>query len=96
MQFLCEVFTKLIKFFLSVWEKSYTTYIKRVLSCDFQITIKTRNIDGGGRECNFSLTILKENCLLFQLGQPKKNLFPVVLMTKKNPHEGGREFWIFF
>ena len=40
---------------------------KRVLSCDFQITLKNGNIDEGGRECNFSLTILKENCLLLQL-----------------------------
>ena len=47
--------------------KSYTTYIKRVLSCDFQITLKNRNTDGGGVECNFSLTILKESCLLLQL-----------------------------
>ena len=38
---------------------SYTSCIKRVLSCDFQITSKNGNIDGGGR-------ILKENCLLLQ------------------------------
>ena len=38
---------------------SYTSYIKRVLSCDFQITPANGNIDGGGR-------ILKENCLLLQ------------------------------
>ena len=38
---------------------SYTSYIKRVLSCDFQITSGNGNIDGGGR-------ILKENCLLLQ------------------------------
>ena len=36
---------------------SYTSNIKRVLSCDFQITPANGNIDGGGR-------ILKENCLL--------------------------------
>ena len=35
--------------FLSVWGKSYTSYIKRVLSCDFQITLENRNVDGGGR-----------------------------------------------
>ena len=46
---------------------SYRTYIKRVLSCYFQITLKNGNIDGGGGECNFLLTILKENCLLLQL-----------------------------
>ena len=42
--------------------KSYTSYIKRILSCDFQITLKNGNID-------FSMTIqiLKENCLLLQL-----------------------------
>ena len=39
--------------------KSYTSYIKRVLSCDFQILSENGNIDGGGR-------ILKENCLLLQ------------------------------
>ena len=38
---------------------SYTSYIKRVLSCDFQITSENGNINGGGR-------ILKENCLLLQ------------------------------
>ena len=41
---------------------SYTTYIKRVLSCDFQITIKNGNIDGGGGECYFILKILKIVC----------------------------------
>ena len=46
---------------------SYTSYIKRVLSYDFQITLKNRNIDGGDEERNFSLTILKESCLLLQL-----------------------------
>ena len=29
----------LVKTFLSVWEKSYVTYIKGVLSCDFQIIL---------------------------------------------------------
>ena len=38
---------------------SYTSYIKQVLSCDFQITPTNGNIDGGGQ-------ILKENCLLLQ------------------------------
>ena len=38
---------------------SYISYIKRVLSCDFQITSENGNIDGGGR-------IFKENCLLLQ------------------------------
>ena len=38
---------------------SFTSYIKRVLSCDFQITSENGNIDGGG-------WILKENCLLLQ------------------------------
>ena len=42
---------------------SYTTYTKRVLSCDFQITLENGNIDG----CNFLLTILKESSLLLQL-----------------------------
>ena len=37
------------------------------MSCDFQITLKNGNIGGGGTECNFSLTILNENCLLLQL-----------------------------
>ena len=41
--------------------------MKRVLACDFQITLKNENIDRGGGDCNFSLTILKENCLLLQL-----------------------------
>ena len=60
---------KLFRNFQIYGGKSYTSYIKRVLSCDFQITIKNRSIDGGGPggECNFSLTILKENCLLLQL-----------------------------
>ena len=34
--------------FLSVWGMSYTSYIKRVLSCDFQVTPANGNIDGGG------------------------------------------------
>ena len=39
---------------------SYTSYIKRVLSCDFQITPANGNIDGGGGfwkkiVCYFSL-----------------------------------------
>ena len=33
---------------LNVWGMSYTSYIKRVLSCDFQITPANGNIDGGG------------------------------------------------
>ena len=68
MQFLCELFMKLFKNW-SVYGggMSYASYIKRVLSCDFQIILKNRNIDGGGGECNFSLTILKESCLLLQL-----------------------------
>ena len=45
--------------FLSVWGMHYTSYIKRVLSCDFQITLANGNIDGGGGS-------LKENCLLLQ------------------------------
>ena len=40
----------------------FTTYIKRVLSSDFQITLKNGNIDGGGGECYFILTILKIVC----------------------------------
>ena len=48
------------------WKKSYTKHIKRVLSCDFQITLKNGNIDVGGGECNFTLTIFF-NCLLLQL-----------------------------
>ena len=66
MQFLFEFLKKFVKNF-SVRGKSYATYIKRVLSCDFQITLKKGNIDGGGGEDNFSLTILKENCLVLQL-----------------------------
>ena len=27
--------------------KSYATYVKQVLSCDFQITLENGNIDGG-------------------------------------------------
>ena len=45
--------------FLSVWGMSYTSYIKWVLSCDFQINPANGNIDGRGQ-------ILKENCLLLQ------------------------------
>ena len=45
---------------------SYTTYIKRVLSCDFQITIKNGNIDGGGRRMLFHIENF-ENCLLLHL-----------------------------
>ena len=56
-----------LKFLKCMGGGSYTTYIKRVLSCYFQITLKNGNIDGGGGECNFLLTILKENCLLLQL-----------------------------
>ena len=52
MQFLCELLMKLFTI---------------VLSCNFQITLKNGNIDGRGGECNFSLTILKEKCLLLQL-----------------------------
>ena len=45
---------------LSVWGMSYTSYIKLVLSCDFQITPANGNIDGGGGfwkkiVCYFSL-----------------------------------------
>ena len=67
MQFLCELFMKLFKNLQVYGGKSYTSYFERVLSCDFQVTLKNRNIDGGGGECNFSLTILKVNCLLLQL-----------------------------
>ena len=42
--------------FISVWGMSYTSYIKQVLSCDFQIKWEYR---WRGR-------ILKENCLLLQ------------------------------
>ena len=66
MQFLCELSMIFLKICMCMGE-SYTSYIKRVLSCDFQITLKNRNIDGGGGECNYSLTILKEICLLLQL-----------------------------
>ena len=46
--------------FLSAWGGvSFTSYIKQVLSCDFQITPENGNIDGGGR-------ILKGNCLLLR------------------------------
>ena len=34
--------------FLSVWGMSYTSYIKRVLSCDLQFAPANGNIDGGG------------------------------------------------
>ena len=44
----------------------FTTYIKRVLSCDFQITLKNGNIDGGGRRMLFHIDNF-ENCLLLQL-----------------------------
>ena len=43
-------FTKLVKFCLMYWGKSYTTYIKQVLSCDFQIILENGNLDGGGGE----------------------------------------------
>ena len=36
------------KFFKCMGGMSYTSYIKRVLSCDFQITSENGNIDGGG------------------------------------------------
>ena len=49
-----------LNFFEVYGGKSYTTYIKRVLSCDLQITLENRNLDGGGQ-------ILKEICLLLQL-----------------------------
>ena len=65
MQFLRYFFTKLVH--ICIWGKSYTSYIKWVLSCDFLITPENGNIDGGGGECNFSSTILKENCLKLQL-----------------------------
>ena len=49
MQFLCELFMKLVtNFEVYGGGKSYTSYIKRVLSCDFQITLENGNIDGGG------------------------------------------------
>ena len=56
------------------------SHIKRVLSCNFQITLENGNIDGGGRECNFSLTIMKENCLLLQL--PINTAPPTLLMLE--------------
>ena len=65
MQFLCELFKKLVRTFLMYWGKSYTTYIKQVLACDFQITLENGNIDGGGKECNFSLIIYKKNVCYF-------------------------------
>ena len=76
MQFLCEFFKELVKSFYFLFSifylfifffflgggGSYTKYIKRVLSCDFQITLKNGNIDGGSGECYFILTILKIVC----------------------------------
>ena len=50
--------------------KSYTSYIKRVLSCDFQILSENGNIDGGGR-------ILKENCYFSLPASP-----PTLLMLE--------------
>ena len=49
MQFLCEFFKELVKFFKCIWGggKSYTTYLKQVLSYDFHISLKNGNIDGG-------------------------------------------------
>ena len=44
------------------WGKVPYIIYQRVLSHDFLITLENGNIDGGGGECNFSLTILKENC----------------------------------
>ena len=58
MQFLCELFMKLVKKIKCMGE-SYTSYIKRLLSCDFQITLKNGNIDGGGGECNFLIDNLE-------------------------------------
>ena len=70
MQFFCELFKTFVKHFkcMGGGGESHATYIKRVLLCDFQITLKHGNIDiDGGGGCYFSLTILKENCLLLQL-----------------------------
>ena len=41
----------------------FTTYIKRVLSYDFQITLKNGNIDGGGRRMLFHIDNF-ENCFV--------------------------------
>ena len=71
MQFLCEFFTTSVKKIGKKKKCVGGSHIqhksKQVFSCDFQITLKNRNMDGGGGECNFSLTILKENCFLLQL-----------------------------
>ena len=36
-----------LNYFRCMEGKSYTTYIKWVLSCDFQITLENGNLDGG-------------------------------------------------
>ena len=59
MKFLWELITKLVQIFSVYGGMSYTSYIKLVLSCDFQITSENGNMYGGGR-------ILKENGLLLQ------------------------------
>ena len=47
MQFLCELFKKLVKQIKCMGDL-YATYFKWVLSFNFQITLKKENIDGWG------------------------------------------------
>ena len=69
---------------------SYTSYIKRVLSYDFQITSENGNIDVGGR-------ILKENCLLLQFTSIFSCTFDAKIKTHDTPMhtDGGNVFEIF-
>ena len=50
--------------FLSVWGVSYTSYIKRVLSCAFQITPANGNIDRGGGFWKKFVTSVYQHLLL--------------------------------
>ena len=65
------IFHEIVSNFLSVWGKSYTSYIKRVLSCDSQITLENWNIDGGGWFwkkifCYFSLPASSPTLLMLE------------------------------
>ena len=65
MQFLCELFKKLVKFLKCMGGSHIQHISNRFCRVTFISSSKMEiYIDGGGRECNYSLTILKENCLL--------------------------------
>ena len=61
MQFLCEFFKKLVNFLKCMGGSLIQHISKGFYHYDFQINLENENIDGGCGECNFPMTILKEN-----------------------------------